>query len=176
MDTAKTLANMTPSLLEVALGFDKLVLSILPLMEERNQLVAELASIEAKLEEVQSKCKKLVCDLEESSKKEKRVAFQHRSEIRLLVKKITEVEQGKDPLYEGDMPVTKVSLVTLDKLFLFYNGMWKRKNKVIHFGEGSHGSYVGNVDEVACSQFQLEIQIGEDTATLVQGETCHVWF
>jgi hypothetical protein len=62
MDMAKALANMIPSLLKAALGFDKLVLSILPLMEERNQLVGELPSMEVKLKEVQSKCKKLECD------------------------------------------------------------------------------------------------------------------
>jgi hypothetical protein len=97
MDMAKVLANMTPSLLETALGFNELVLSILPLMKERVQLVGDLASMVANLEEVHLKCKKLECDLEESSKKEKMVAFQHRSEIRLLEKKIQRWSSAKIP-------------------------------------------------------------------------------
>jgi hypothetical protein len=55
--------------------------------------------------------------------KEKKVAFQHRSEIRLLEKKIMEVEQRKDPFYEGDMPVIEESLATLNKLSHPQDGM-----------------------------------------------------
>jgi hypothetical protein len=40
-----------------------------------------------------------------------------------LRKKIIEVEKRKDFLYEGDMPVTEESLVTLDKLSLPLDGM-----------------------------------------------------
>jgi predicted RNase H-like nuclease (RuvC/YqgF family) len=76
-----------------------------------------------KLEEVQSKCKKLECDLEESSKKEKRVAIRHCREIQLLEKKVTEVEQRTGHLCEGDMLVTEQSLAALDKLSLPQDGM-----------------------------------------------------
>jgi hypothetical protein len=174
MDMANIVSNMTRSLLEVAMEFDKLVSSILALMLERNQLFGDLLSMENKLKEVQSKCKKLKCDLEESSKKEKRVGVQHHSKIRLLEKKVTVVEHHKDPLFEGDMPVTEESLATLDKLFLPHDGMWKGKNKVIHLGEGSHGPYIGNVDEVACSQFQSKPQTGKDVEASVQGKRLEI--
>jgi hypothetical protein len=65
-----------------------------------------------------------------------------------------EAERRKDPLCKGDIPMTKESLATSDKLSLPYDGIWKRKNTVIHLDEGSYGPYVGNMDEVACSQFQ----------------------
>jgi hypothetical protein len=81
MDMANTITNTTPSLLEAALGFDKLVSPILPLLAKRNQLFGDLASMENKLEKVQSKYKKLRCDLEESSKKKKRVVVQYCREI-----------------------------------------------------------------------------------------------
>lgn len=78
------------------------------------------------------KCKKLKCDLEESSKKVKEVAVQHRNEIWLLEKKIMEVEEYKHPLCKGDMLVIEESLATSNKFFLPQDGMWKRKNKVTH--------------------------------------------
>jgi hypothetical protein len=81
MDMTNTLINMTPSLLEVVMEFNKLILSILPLMEEKNELFGNLLSMENKLKEIQSKCKKLKCDLEETSKKKKKVAVQHHGEI-----------------------------------------------------------------------------------------------
>jgi hypothetical protein len=62
MDMANAVSNMTLSLVEAALGFDKLASSILPLMAERNQLYGDLALMEGKLKEVQLKCKKLECD------------------------------------------------------------------------------------------------------------------
>lgn len=70
---ANVVANMILSLVEAALGFDKLVSSILPLMVEKNQLYGDLVLREGKLKEVQSKCKKLECDLEESSEKKRRL-------------------------------------------------------------------------------------------------------
>jgi hypothetical protein len=65
------------------------------------------------------------------------------------------------------MLVTEESLATLDKLSLPHDGMWKGKSKVTHLAEGSHGPYIGNVDEAACSQFQSKPRIGEDAAVLV---------
>jgi hypothetical protein len=88
------------------------------------------------------KCKKLECDLEESSKKEKRVGVQHHSKIWLLEKKITEVEERKHPLCKGDMSVIEESLATSNKFFLPQDGMWKGKNKVTHLREGLHGPYM----------------------------------
>ena len=64
-----------------------------------------------------------------------------------------EAKGCKDPLYKGDIPMTKESLATLDKLSLPYDGIWKGKNMVTHLDEGSHGPYVGNMDEVAYNQF-----------------------
>jgi hypothetical protein len=45
---------------------------------------------------------------------------------------------------------------------------------MIHLGEGSHGLYVGNLDEVVCSQLQSKPQIGEDAVVLVHGEALEV--
>lgn len=81
MDMPNALINMTPTLLEVVMQFNKLILSILPLMEENNELFGNFLSMMNKLKEVQSKCKKLKCDLEETSKKKKKVAVQHHGEI-----------------------------------------------------------------------------------------------
>jgi hypothetical protein len=39
---ANAITNLIPSLLEVAMGFDKLVSSIQPLMKERNQIFGDL--------------------------------------------------------------------------------------------------------------------------------------
>ena len=75
MDMANAFATITPRLLEVALRFDNLISSILSLMKNRNQIYGELASMETKLKEVQSKYEMFECDLEESSKKEKKVAI-----------------------------------------------------------------------------------------------------
>ena len=52
MDMTNAFANMNPSLLESALGFNKLVSSIQPLMVNRNQLLDDLLSIENKLDDV----------------------------------------------------------------------------------------------------------------------------
>jgi hypothetical protein len=54
--------------------FDKLVFSILPLIKDRNQVHGELASMDAKLREVQLKYKKLECNLKEYSERATRVA------------------------------------------------------------------------------------------------------
>jgi hypothetical protein len=54
--------------------------------------------MKGKLKEVQWKCKKLECDLKESSEKERRLVVQYRSKIQLLENKITEAEHCNDPL------------------------------------------------------------------------------
>jgi hypothetical protein len=65
------------------------------------------------------------------------------------------------------MLVIVESLLTLDKLFLPKDGMWKGKNKVTHLSEESHGPYIGNMDETTCIQFQSKLRIGEDVVALV---------
>lgn len=68
-----------------------------------------------------------------------------------MEKKIGEAEESKDPLYEDDVSITKKSLATLDKLPFSMDDIWKGKNMVTYLGEGSHGPYIGYVDEGACS-------------------------
>jgi hypothetical protein len=91
-----------------------------------------------------------------------------------LEKKITKAEQNRDPFCEGDMPMTEESLATSNKLSLPLDGMWKRKNKVTPLDEGSHGPYVGYIDEGACSQFQSKPKTEKDIAPLLEGETLEV--
>jgi hypothetical protein len=136
---AQFLACIAPRLLEAALGFYKLVLYIKPLLEERIQLYDELTSKSAELEEVQSMYEKLETDLRKYTKREEKVANWHSAQIRSLEKKIGEAEEHKDPLYEGDVPITEESLATLDKLSFPMDDIWKEKNMVTYLGEGSHG-------------------------------------
>jgi hypothetical protein len=61
---AQFLATSTPILLEVALGFDKVVEFINPLLHKIIKVSGELNSTFAELEEVRLKCEKLESDLQ----------------------------------------------------------------------------------------------------------------
>jgi hypothetical protein len=64
------LATATPSLLEAALGFDKVVGFINPLLYEMVRVSSELNSTLSELEEVRSKCERLESPLQTYVKRE----------------------------------------------------------------------------------------------------------
>jgi seryl-tRNA synthetase len=88
-----------------------------------------MTSKSTELEEVQSKCNQLQYELRNFAKREEKIANQHFAQMRSLEKKITEAEQHRDPLCEGDVPMAKESLAALDKLSFPMDGMWKGKGR-----------------------------------------------
>ena len=66
------------------------------------------------------------------------------------------------------MLMTQESLVTLDKLSLPLDALWKGREKLTSLGEGSKGPYVSNLDEVACSETQSNLGTIEDGTMLEQ--------
>jgi seryl-tRNA synthetase len=104
---AQFLATATPSLLEVALGFDKVVGFINPLLHEMVRVFGELNSTLAELEEVRSKCERLESSLQTYVKREEENVEKYFSRIQSLQKKLKEAEQRRDPSREADKPMTQ---------------------------------------------------------------------
>jgi seryl-tRNA synthetase len=124
---AQFLATATPSLLEVALGFDKVVGFINPLLHEMVRVFGELNSTLAELEEVRSKCERLESSLQTYVKREEENVEKYFSRIQFLQKKLKEAEQRRDPSREVDKPMTQESLATSNKLSLPLDALWKRE-------------------------------------------------
>jgi DNA repair exonuclease SbcCD ATPase subunit len=103
---AQFLATATPSLLEAALGFDKVVGFINPLLHEMVRVSGELNSTLAELEEVRSKCEKLESSLQTYVKREEENVEKYFSRIQFLQKKLKEAKQCRDPSREADKPMT----------------------------------------------------------------------
>jgi hypothetical protein len=61
--------------------------------------------------------------------------------------------------------------VTLDKLSLPLDALWKGKEKLTFLGEGSKGPYISKLDEAACSKPQFNPGTIEDAVVLEQGGT-----
>ena len=61
--------------------------------------------------------------------------------------------------------------MTLDKLSLPLDALWKRKEKLTSLSEGSKGLYVSNLDEAARSKLQSNLGTVENVAILEQGAT-----
>jgi hypothetical protein len=60
-------------------------------------------------------------------------------------------------------------LVTLDKLSLPLDALWKGKEKLTFLGEGSKGPYISKLDEAACTEPQSNPGTTEVAAVLEQG-------
>jgi uncharacterized membrane protein required for colicin V production len=112
---AQFLATATPSLLEAALGFDKVVGFINSLLYKMVRVFGELNSTLAELEEVRSKYERLESSLQTYVRGRKRML---RNTSQSLHKKFEEAEQRRDPFHEADKPMTQKSLATSDKLSL----------------------------------------------------------
>jgi hypothetical protein len=78
---AQFLETATPSLLEEALGFDKVVGFINPLLHEMVRVSSELNSMLAELEEVCSKCERLESSLQAYVKRKEENVEKHSSQI-----------------------------------------------------------------------------------------------
>jgi hypothetical protein len=99
---AQLLATATPCLLEAAMGFDKLVGFINPLLHEMVKTSSELNYTLAELDEVCSKCERLESSLQTYVEREEENGRKHLSQIQSLQKKLEEMEQRKDPSREAD--------------------------------------------------------------------------
>jgi hypothetical protein len=78
---AQLLATATPCLLEAAMGFDKLVGFINPLLHEMVRTSNELNYTLAELDEVRSKCEKLESSLQTYAEREEENGRKHLSRI-----------------------------------------------------------------------------------------------
>jgi hypothetical protein len=171
---AQLLATATPSLLEVALGFDKLVGFINPLLHEMVRTSSELNYTLVELDEVRSKCERLESSLQTYIEREEENARKHFSQIQSLQKKLEEMEQRRGPSREADKSMTQESLATSDKLSLPLDALWKGKEKLTSLDEGSNSPNTRNLDEAACGEPQSNPAIGEeseDVAVVEQGAT-----
>jgi hypothetical protein len=165
------LATATPGLLEVALGFDKLVEFINPLLYEMVRTSSKLNYTLAELDEVRSKCERLESSLQTYVEREEENARKYFSQIQSLQKKLAEAEQRRDPSHEANMFMTQDSLETSDKLSLPLDALWKGKEKLTSLGEGSKGPNASNLDGAACNEPQSNPATVEDAAVLEQGGT-----
>jgi chromosome segregation ATPase len=107
---AQLLAIATLGLLEAALGFDKLMGFINPLLHEMVKTSSELNYTLAELDEVCSKCEKLESSLQTYIEREEENARKHFSQIQSLQKKLKETEQHRGPSLEADKSMTQESL------------------------------------------------------------------
>jgi hypothetical protein len=160
------LTTAIPSLLEAALEFDKLVRFINSLLHKMVRLSGEWNLTTAELWEVQLMCERLECSLQTYIDREEKNSRKHLSQIQPLQKKLKEVEQRRDPICVGDMPMTEESMATLDKLSLPLDALWKGKEKLTSLGEGSKRPYVCNLDKAACSKPHSDLGTTKDTAAL----------
>jgi hypothetical protein len=165
------LATATPGLLEAAMGFDKLVGFINPLLYEMVRTSSELNYTLAKLDEVRSKCERLESSLQTYTEREEENGRKHLSRIQSLQKKLKETEQCRDPSHEADNSMIQESLATLDKLSLLLDALWKGKEKLTSLGEGSKGPNASNLGEAAYNEPQSNPTTVEDAAVLEQGAT-----
>jgi hypothetical protein len=81
---AQLLATATPGLLKTALGFDKLVGFINPLLHEMVRMFSELNYTLAELDEVCLKCERLDSSLQTYIEREEENARKHFSQIQSL--------------------------------------------------------------------------------------------
>jgi hypothetical protein len=168
---AQLLETATPGLLEAALGFDKLVGFINPLLYEMVRMSSKLNYTLAELDEVCSKYERLESSLQTYIEREEENGQKYLSRIQSLQKKLEETEQRRDPSREADKSMTQESLATLDKLSLPLDALWKGKEELTSLGEGSKGPNASNLDEAACSEPQSKPATVEDAAVLEQGAT-----
>jgi hypothetical protein len=168
---AQLLATATPSLLEAALGFDKLVGFINPLLHKMTKTSSELNCTLAELDEVRSKCERLESSLDTYIEREEENGRKHLSRIQSLQKKLEEMEQHRGPSHQADKSMTQESLATSDKLSLPLDALWKVKEKLTCLGEGSNGPNTRNLGEAACDEPQSNLATVEDAAVVEQGAT-----
>jgi hypothetical protein len=168
---AQLLATATPSLLEAALGFDKLVGFINPLLHEMTKTSSELNYTLVELDKVRSKCERLESSLDTYIEREEENDRKHLSRMQSLQKKLEEMEQHRGPSRQADKSMIQESLVTSDKLSLPLDALWKVKEKLICLVEGSKGPNTRNLGEAACGEPQSNPATVEDAAVVEQGAT-----
>jgi hypothetical protein len=160
------LATAIPGLLEAALGFDKLLGFINPLLYEMATTSNKLNYKLAELDEVRSKCERLESSLQIYIEREEENGRKHLSRMQSLQKKLEETEQHRGPSREADKSMTQESLATSDKLSLPPDALWKGKEKLTSLGEGSNGPNTRNLGEAACGEPQSNSATVEDAAVV----------
>jgi hypothetical protein len=168
---AQLLATATPGLLEAAMGFDKFVGFINPLLHEMAKTSNKLNYTFAELDKVRSKCERLESSLQTYIEREEENGQKHLSRMQSLQKKLEETKQHKGPSREADKSMTQESLATSDKLSLPLDALWKGKEKLTSLGEGSNGPNTRNLGEAACGEPQSNPATVEDAAVVEQGAT-----
>jgi predicted nuclease with TOPRIM domain len=141
------------------------------LLHEMVRMSSELNYMVAELDEVCLKYKRLESSLQTYVEREKENGNKHLSQIQSLQKKLEETEQRRDPSREANKSMTQESLVTLDKLSLPLDALWKGKEKLTSLGEGSKGPNASNLDEAVYSESQSNPTTVEDATVLEQGAT-----
>jgi hypothetical protein len=99
---AQLLATATLGLLEAALGFDKLVGFINPLLHQMVRTSSELNYTLAELDKVRSKYERLESSLRTYIERKEENARKHFCQIQSLQKKLEETEQRRGPSREAD--------------------------------------------------------------------------